>query len=100
MHKCNNVIVNTCIQEAKTNSNSPLGYKFAFFRNKYGINDVNNVNVNKCVKSISGFSKLSDNKLTVVRNLCTLINVNSGNYCIDGFNNVEISEMINTIAVL
>ena len=58
------------------------------------LNDVNNVNVNQCIKSISGFSKLSDNKLTVARNVCTLIDVKSG------FNNGEISEMINPIAVL
>ena len=51
MHKCDNVIVNTCIQEAKTNSNTPLG-----------------------LHSL-------DNKLMVVRNLCTLIDAESGNYC-------------------
>ena len=51
MYKCNNVIVNVCMKNAITNSNSPLGYKFAFFINAFGIN-VNLNNVNKCILRI------------------------------------------------
>ena len=33
MMNCKNLIVNMCMQNASKNANSPIGYKFAFYRN-------------------------------------------------------------------
>jgi hypothetical protein len=99
LYTCKNTIVNVCIENAKTNSNTPLGYKFAFFRNAYGI-DVTCKNVHKCISIISNSSRLSDEDKSIIDNLRNLIDVKSKHLYIEGFNIDDINYMIDTISVM
>jgi hypothetical protein len=99
MYTCNNVLVQACIKRAKSNASTPLGYKFAFFRNAFGI-DVNHENVNNCIKIVKNCCKLSDVNNAVVNNLNNLINVKNNNLHLEGFNIDEINELIDTIAIM
>ena len=87
-----------CLMKAVTNANTPLGYKFAFYRNVCGVQIESNEDVHRCINIIKKRSKLPADKLHVVHNLCTLIDSKSENVFIEGFDSSEIDDMITHIA--
>ena len=87
-----------CIQNASENANSPIGYKFAFYRNVCAIDIKSNDDVCKCLKSISKCSILSAEKTCILNNLCTLVDTRTKNVYIEGFEKMEIDYIINHIA--
>jgi hypothetical protein len=98
MMNCKNLIVNMCIQTASENANSPIGYKFAFYRNVCAIDIKSNGDVYKCIKRISKCSTLPAEKTCLIHNLCTLIDTRTMDVYIDGFERTEIDYIINHIA--
>ena len=95
MMNCKNLIVDMWIQNASENANSPIGYKFAFYRNVCAIDIKSNDDVYKCIKRISKCSILSAEK---INNLCTLIDTRTMDVYIEGFERTEIDYIINHIA--
>ena len=90
-----NDIVKTCIQSAMYNSNTCIGYKLAFYRYKYSLDMHDSYTTS--MKIING-QNLSDYQSSIVNNLSTLIEMRSGNNCVNGFILNEINQMIEIIA--
>ena len=66
------VIVKQCINHAMYNSNSDLGYKFAFYRYAYNIDIFCTMKQSKITRN-----ELTYDQLTLVKNLKTLLDFRS-----------------------
>ena len=87
--RSSNVIVKQCIDHAVYDSNSDLGYKFAFYRYAY------NIDVFCTMKH--AVSKITENEL--VKNLKTLIDFRSGYINIDGFTIDDVNNLIYILSI-
>ena len=79
------------------NSNSYLGYKFAFYRYAYNIDIF-------CTMKHGAVSKITKNELTydqlaLVKNLKTLLDFRSGYINIDGFTIDDENNLIRTLSI-
>ena len=79
--RSSNVIVKQCINHAMYNSNSDLGYKFAFYRYAYNIDIF--CTMKHAVSKITR-DDLTYDQLALVKNLKTLLDFRSGFINIDG----------------
>ena len=98
MMNCNNLIVDMCVRNASEKANSPIGYKFAYYRNVCAINIKTNDDIHNCINRISKCNILSAERTGVVNNLCTLIDTRNEHVVIEGFEKEEIHCIINHIA--
>ena len=92
-----NHIVSTCMKMALVNSNTCIGYKLAFYRYRYNI-DLHS-NINSSIKLLSS-SNISDEQVAIVNNLSTLLSVKSGSHDINGFNFIEVNDLIHHISTM
>ena len=84
-----------CIQSTRYNSNTGMGYTFAFYRYKYS--SCMHDSYTASMKIIDG-QNLSDYQSSIVNNLSTLIEMRSDNNFVNGFRLNEINQMIEIIA--
>ena len=92
-----NHIVSTCMNMALDNSNTCIGYKLAFYRYMYNIDMYSNINSN--IKLICA-SNISEEQVTIVNNLSTLLSVKSGSHDINSFNFNKVNDLIHHISTM
>ena len=94
--RSSNVIVKQCINHAMYNSNSDLGYKFAFYRYTYNIDIF--CTMKHAVSKITR-NELTYDQLSLVKNLKTLLDFRSGYINIDGFTIHDVNNLIYTLSI-
>ena len=94
--RSSNVIVKQCINHAMYNSNSDLGYKFAFYRYDYNIDIF--CTMKHAVSKITG-NEMTYDQLSLVKNLKTLLDFRSGYINIDGFTIDDVNNLIYTLSI-
>ncbi len=95
--RSSNRIVRMCMNNAMYNSNTNIGYKFAFYRYKFDLDMYKDINF-----SIARITKcsLNDDDLAIVNILQTLLSARSGQCSIANFTLSEVNIMIQDITVL
>ena len=94
--RSHNIIIKTCIENAINDSNTGIGYKFAFYRYMYDLDMTCDLRcrllrISKC--------RMSDNQVYIVSNVSTLLSARSGPVVINGFTLDDINCIINSITV-
>jgi hypothetical protein len=91
-----NEIVCCTINNAMINAMSPLGSKIAFFRYKYDIDILHDMNTN--IAKIVSSTKLDLYCQARVDNIKTILCINNGTCMIDGFTRNDLNDMLDYIA--
>ena len=94
--RSSNRIVKQCINYAMYNSNSDLGYKFAFYRYAYNIDIF--CTMKHAISKITG-NELTHDQIALVKNLKTLLDFRSGYINIDGFTIDDVNNLIYTLSI-
>ena len=94
--RSSNVIVKQCIDHAMNDSNSDLGYKFAFYRYAYNIDIF--CTMKHAVSKIT-VNALTHDQIALVNNLKTLLDFRSGYINMDGFNIYDVTNLIYTLSI-
>ena len=80
------------------NSNSDLGYKFAFYRYAYNIDiSCTGCTMKHAISKITG-NELTHDQIALVKNLKTLLDFRSGYINIDGFTIDDVNNLIYTLS--
>ena len=69
----------TCRLAVSVNSNSSLGNKLAYFRDRFAIN-INRSTLNDNIKKIKFSNEISDDEQLIINNIWSLILVKSNQY--------------------
>lgn len=93
-HKSDNIIVKTCIDNARYNANTCIGYKFAFYRYIYNLDMLNS---RKFAIRSMGTPKLNIGQIDIISNLSELLAARSGEIYLDVLNINQINDLINTL---
>ena len=96
MYNSCNSIVQTCFMYSLYNSNSVIGSKIAHFRAKYRINFTTSTH-SRIMSSICVTVSTEDQKVSI-NNLFSFLSAKSDLSFIEGFNLVEIIEMIDYVS--
>ena len=91
-----NSIVQTCFMNALYNSNSVIGLKIAYFRAKYRVNFI--TSTRSTIMSSIRVTVPTENQTVSINNLFSLLSARSDLSFIEGFNLVEIIEMIDYVS--
>ena len=94
--RSSNVIVKQCINHAMYNSNSDLGYTFAFYRYAYNIDVF--CTMKHAISKITG-NELTHVQLALFRNLKTLLDFTSCYINIDGFTIDDVNNLMYTLSI-
>ena len=96
MYNSHNSIVQTCFMNALYNSNSVIGLKIAYFRAKYRVN----FTTSTCSTIMSSIRVTvpTEDQTVSINNLFSLLSARSDLSFIEGFNLVEIIEMIGYVS--
>ena len=94
--RSSNVIVKQYVNHAMYNSNSDLGYKFAFYYYAYNIDIF--CTMKHAVCKITKKNELTYDQLALVENLKTLLYFRSGYINIDGFTIDDVNNLIYTLS--
>ena len=94
--RSSNRIVRQCINYAMYNSNSDLGYKFAFYRYAYDI-DIS-CTMKHAISKITG-NELTHDQIALVKNLKTLLDFRSGYINIDGLTIDDVNNLMYTLSI-
>ena len=78
-------------------SNTCIGYKLAFYRYMYSIDNYRTINVS--IKQLSG-SNINDEQIAIVNNISTLLSDRSRNNYINNFTLIEVTDFINYLSIM
>ena len=100
MYHSSNYIVRTVFNNALYNSNPCIGYKIAYFRNTYAVDNIKHDPsfVFSRVKATGTYNNIAHN--AVIENLLTLLQVRSDILYIEGFDGSDIYALIELAATL
>ena len=93
MKNNDNDLVSSCFEYVSNNANSILGNKIAYFRENYRI-QYDFLNLNKAINMIEQASVLSGEEKYFIDSVWSLILVKSNQYTVEGFDFVEINDML------
>ena len=96
MYNSHNSIVQTCLKNALYNSNSVIGLKIAYFRAKYRVNFI--TSTRSTIMSSIRVTVPTEDQSVSINNLFSLLSARSDLSFIEGFNLVEIIEMIDYVS--
>ena len=96
MYNSHNSIVQACFMNALYISNSVIGLKIAYFRAKYCVNFI--TSTRSTIMSSICFAVPTEDQTVSINNLFSLLSAGSDLSFVEGFNLVEIIEMIDYVS--